>query len=250
MQEEKLLYGGLITEQGLRRMQQWGLVVAGAWALTLITYAVLWPEPYRDGWWLVFQLLAVGRTVCAYEGVRLGFSAPYLVLQGSTQDIAMFLLIFPIFVRFYERVARDRAIDRLFRSLAKAAESHQKALQGYGALGLFLFVFFPISGTGTLVGSVVGYLIGLKMRIVLPVVITAHLSCLFVLLAFFDWLAPVLQSVNEGVAQYFAWVILAVVVGLGWMYKVLRPRVDRWRNASEPMAPSLAEAEAAAEATE
>lgn len=249
MLEEKLAYGGLITDAGLRRMQRWGFGVAGVWALTLLVYAVLWPEPYRDGWWLVLQLLFVGRTVCAYEGVRLGFSSPYLVLQGSTQDIAMFLMIFPLFVRFYERVARDRAIDRLFRSLTKAAEGHQKALQGYGALGLFLFVFFPISGTGTLVGSVVGYLIGIKMRIVVPVVISAHLTCLFVLLAFFDWLAPVLQSVNEGVAQYFAWIILAVVVGLGWLYKVLRPRIDRWRGLEEPL-PPMGKAEAAAEPAE
>ena len=243
---EKAAYGGLVTDVGLRRMQRWGIVVTAAWALTLILWAVLWPEPYAGGWWLVFQLFAVGRTVCAYEGVRLGYSNFYLFLQGGTQDIAGFLLVFPLFVRFYEKVAGGRAIDRILRGLTRAAEKHQKHLQGYGAIGLFLFVFLPVSGTGTLVGSVVGYLLGLRMRMVIPVVITAHLASMLVLLGFFEWLQPLLLSVNEGFAKYFAWILLAAMVILGWLYGQTSAWFAGRRNA-RGTAPTLREAEATAD---
>jgi len=247
MQEVKAAYGGLITDAGLRRMQRWGFAVTAAWVLTLLMWALLWPDPYVGGWWLVVQLFAVGRTVCAYEGVRLGFSNLYLFVQGGTQDIAGFLLVFPLFVRFYEKVAGGRAIDRILRGLTQAAEKHQKHLQGYGAIGLFLFVFFPVSGTGTLIGSVVGYLLGLRMQMVIPVVVTAHLSSLFVLLVFFEWLQPLLLSVNEGFAKYFAWILLAAMVLAGWLYG----QASAWLAARRTLPRTgqrLKEAEAAAEA--
>ncbi|MCF6286794.1 MAG: small multi-drug export protein, partial [Candidatus Hydrogenedentes bacterium] len=220
-------FGGLVTEAGLRRMSQAGYAILGVWAITLVSYGLLWPEPYAHGWWLVLELLAVGRTVCAYEGIRLGFSNLYILIQGGAQDIGICLIIFPWIARFYERVARDRAIDRILRSAIRAAERHREQLQKFGAVGLFFFVFFPVSGTGTLVGSIVGYLIGIPIRLVLPVVIVAHLSSLVFLLVFFDWLEPVLRSVNSGFAQYFAWILLFVVLLSGWLYRTVKSRFAR-----------------------
>lgn len=237
MQHGEVQYHGLVTERGLRRMSRWGFVVAAVWAATLLLCAFLWPDPYVHGWWLVVQLFAVGRTVCAYEGIRLEFHNLYLLIQGGTQDIAMFLIFFPLFARFYEKVARHRAIDRLFGFLARAAETHRKQLQGYGAIGLFLFVFFPFSGTGTLVGAVVGYLLGLHMRLVVPVVLAAHLSCLVILLGFFEWLEPVLQSLNQGLAQYFAWILLAGMILLGWLYTAIQKRLRRANKPSVSIRP-------------
>lgn len=248
MQENEVVYGGgRVTEYGLRRMSRWGAAVGAAWALVLITWAVLWPDPYRMGWRPVVELLVVGRTVCAYNGIHLGFSNLYLFLQGGLQDIGMFLLIFPLFVRFYEKVARGRWFDRLFGSLTRAAERHQERIQGWGALGLFLFVFFPVSGTGTLIGCVVGYLLGFQMRYAVPIVVAAHLSSLVILLGFFDWLEPILRSMDEGFATYFAWILLAVILLAGWLYGVVRNRMAAWRANPVRMAP-LRKEEAGAEA--
>lgn len=231
MRDQEFAYGGgLVTERGLRLMSRWGLGVLAVWAGALGTWAVLWPDPYAHGWWLVLELFAVGRTVCAYEGIRLGFSGTYLLIQGGAQDIGFYLIIFPWVVRFHEHVARVRFIGRILGSVTRAAERHQQRLQGFGAVGLFLFVFFPISGTGTLVGSVVGYLLGMRMRLVIPVVIAGHLASIAFLLAFFDWLEPVLHSVNAGFAQYFAWILLVSLVVLGWLYGVVKSRIAQWRG--------------------
>ena len=227
MNHESTNYGGLVTEAGLRRMSQAGYFMLALWLIFLVVCGVLWPKPYARGWWLVLELFAVGRTVCTYEGIRLGFSSLYLLVQGGAQDIAYGLIVFPWIARFYERVARDRAVDRLLQRVTRIAESHQERLQKYGAVGLFLFVFFPLSGTGTLVGSIVGYLIGIPMRLVVPVVVAGHLSSLLFLLVFFDWLEPILRSGNAGLAQYFAWILLVVLLFLGWLYRALKNYFSR-----------------------
>lgn len=245
MQEAIPAYNGLITERGLRLMSRWGWSILGLWAIALITWAILWPEPYRKGWWLVLELIFVGRTVCAYEGVRLGFSNWYIFVQGGLQDIGMFLVVFPYFARFYAHVARVRYIDRILRKLAEMAERHRDRLQGMGLVGLFLFVFFPVSGTGTLVGCVVGYMLGLHLRGVVPVVIAGHVSCLIILLGFFDQLEPALRALDEGFAQYFAWIFLATMLLCGWLYGTLKKRFSRSEEAVEPV-PVGMEAEAAA----
>jgi hypothetical protein len=66
-----------------------------------------------------------------------------------------------------------------------------------------------------------------------------------VLLAFFDWFEPILQSKNADLAQYFAWVLLAGLLILGWAYGAAKKRIARWRSAGEPVV-SLREASAEA----
>ena len=228
MRDPNFVYGGgLVTERGLRQMTRWGFIILAIGAVVLVLCGLFWPEPYARGWWLVLELFTVGRTVCAYEGVRLGFSKAYLLFQGGAQDVGFFLLVFPWVIRFYERVSSNRFVDRILGSVTRAAERNRDRIQGYGTVGLFLFAFFPASGTGTLVGCMVGYLLGLPVRLAVPVVIAGHLLCLVFLLAFFEWLEPVLRSMNEGFAQYFAWVFLAVLVVAGWLYSVLKKRFAR-----------------------
>lgn len=228
MRDQDFVYGGgLVTERGLRQMTRWGLIVLAMGALVLMVWGMVQPEPYAHGWWLVVELFTVGRVVCAYDGVRLGFSKAYLLFQGGAQDIGFFLLVFPLVIRFYERVSSNRYVDKVFGAVTRAAERNRDRIQGYGTAGLFLFAFFPASGTGTLVGCMVGYLLGVRARLAVPVVIAGHLLCLVFLLAFFEWLEPVLRSMNEGFAEYFAWLFLAVLVVAGWLYNLLKKRLAR-----------------------
>jgi uncharacterized membrane protein len=237
--------GGLVRESGLRRMTRWGCGMLLVQAIFQIAYGVLWPEPYARGWWLVLELIFVGQTICAYEGVRMGFSHLYLFLQGGLQDIGVALIVFPWIVRFYERVSTGRFFDRILGWVTRMVERHKTELQGFGLVGLFLFIFLPVSGTGMLVGVAVGYLLAMPMRRVVPVIVAATLSSLGVLLAFFDWFEPILQSKNADLAQYFAWVLLAGLLILGWAYGAAKKRIARWRSAGEPVV-SLREASAEA----
>jgi len=219
--------GGLLTERDLRRMSRWGVGTLVVWAIALVVWAILWPDPHARGWQLVLELLAFGRTVSTYEGVRMGFGNVYLLIQGGLQDVAVFLLLFPWVVRFHERVSRNRFVSKVLGFVTTTAERNEDWIRRHGTTGLFLFVFFPVSGTGSLIGAVIGYLLGMSMRVVVPVVIAGHLACLVFLLVFFQWLEPVLREVDENLARYFAWILLVVLALLGWLYGFMKKQFTR-----------------------
>jgi hypothetical protein len=60
-----------------------------------------------------------------------------------------------------------RIIDRT----QAAAERHHGRVRRYGAAGLFIFVWFPFWMTGPVVGSAIGYLLGMPAWLTLSVVL-------------------------------------------------------------------------------
>jgi hypothetical protein len=79
-------------------------------------------------------------------------------------------------------------------------------------IGLFAFVFLPFWMTGPVVGSVIGFLIGLKARHNLPVVLAATYAAVAIWAVFFERL-------NEWFAAYwrygaFCLVLAGAVVAL------------------------------------
>lgn len=228
VEENRAYGGGLVTECDLRRMSRWGYAVFTVWALVLVACGVLAPDPHALGWWLVLDNLLAGRGVCLYEGVRLGFGRPYLIFQCGGQDLAMTLVTVPWIIRFHHHVSQGRFFDKLLGRIDEAAERTQDRLQGFGALGLFFFAFMPTAGP--MLGSVVGYLLGMPMRLVLTAVIAGHLTSLLTFMTFFHWFEPMLRSTNEGLATYFAWIGLATVLLVGWLFRTLRGWLNRPRG--------------------
>jgi len=232
--------GGLVTERGLRRMSRWGYLVFAIWSVALVIWAYIEPDPHALGWWLVLDNLFAGRGVCLYEGIRLGFGRGYLVFQCGGQDLGMTLVTVPWIIRFHHHVSQGRFFDRILQRVDEAAEKNQERLRGFGTAGLFFFAFMPTAGP--MMGSVVGYLLGMPMRRVLPAVIGGHVTSLLVFLAFFDWLEPTLRSANEGLAKYFAWIGLAMVLLIGWIVRLIKKRWFAAPDAPEA-APPVASAD-------
>lgn len=98
--------------------------------------------------------------------------APWLVITANfTVEAILTMHFFPLFVLSYRKLI---IIDRLKDSMARAqgyAERHQKKILKYGVPGLLLFVWFPFWMTGPLVGSIIGFLIGLRPWVNISVVL-------------------------------------------------------------------------------
>jgi len=95
-----------------------------------------------------------------------------------------------------------------FERTQRAAEMHKDKIQRYGVIGLFLFVWFPFWMTGPVVGSVIGFLLGMKVWLNMTVVIAG--TCV----AIFGW-AFFLRQLHDHVASYGSYatmVLLALLV--------------------------------------
>lgn len=212
-----------VQRDRLRWISRLGWILFAGWSAALIGWAIIEPDPYAQGWRLVVELAFVGRLVNISDGIASGFSRPYLLLQSGLQDIILLLVLYPPMVAVCEGAGRGRGmIGRSLERLRRTAERHRGSVEGLGALGLWVFVFFPFWSTGALVGGVVGYIVGMRMWVVFLSVFTGHVLSVVLLLAFFDAMKSAFESFNEGIVKYIPWITIGVLL--------LVALIGRWRS--------------------
>lgn len=209
-------YPSLVNEsnEGQHAWIAWsGWLLLAVWATTLVVWGVVEPDPYAQGWRLVAELAFLGRLVSIADGIALGFSTGYLLFQSGLQDIVLLLIAYPPLVAVCEGATRRRSlVGRWLEQVRRTAEKHKSRVEPLGALGLWIFVFFPFWSTGALVGGVVGYLLGMRTRVVFASVFAGHLLSVVSLVFFFDAVAGAVQSVNSGVVRFLPWIVLGLLI--------------------------------------
>lgn len=196
----------------LRRMERIGWTLFVPWALGLVLWGYLDPDPYANGWQLVLELAVIGgRAVNVSHGIAYGYSPLYLVFQCGLQDIVYTLILYPWVIRAYFGLAGIGVPGRVLDALRRAAERQKGVLEPFGAIGLWLFVAFPFWSTGVVNGAALGFLLGLRLRLNLAVVFSSHLTSMFVMILFFDALRGPMENFGEGAFRHLPWMVLAFV---------------------------------------
>lgn len=183
-----------------------------AWATILITWAILDPEPYAQGWRLVLELAFLGHVLNAADGISSGFSREYLLIQCGLQDIILVLIAYPWAVRAYQGLHTRGWLGKAIDNFRRNAERHHKYVEPFGAIGLWVFVFFPFWGTGALVGAIIGYLIGLRTWVTFLSVFSGHFLGVTTTVFFFDYVENTIAAFDRNYVAYMPWVILICIV--------------------------------------
>lgn len=133
------------------------------------------------------------------------------------------LIIYPLFILSWNKLLHFKRLKRWSDRLHATAQRYRDKIQRYGIIGLFAFVFFPFWMTGPIVGAIIGYLMGLRHRVTLPVVI------LGTFLATMGW-AWLLERIRRWAATFdkrAPWLIVAAIgllVVLGFLIRQIRRR--------------------------
>ena len=99
-------------------------------------------------------------------GVKYGFPGWLLVTQSCLQDLAQMFYIYPFYVKYgYRQLLRWKFIGPWVKQAHEAAMAHHKSVAPYGAIGLFLFVVVPTPSTGPVIGTLLGYTLGMGTMI-------------------------------------------------------------------------------------
>lgn len=196
----------------LRRIHRAGWWLFLGWAAVLVAWGLVRPEPYADGWRLALELLFLGRAVSIADGVASGFSSAYLLFQNGMEDIILLLILYPWVVAAYEGVAEHPLLEKTVGAVRRTAEANRRLVEPWGAVGLWIFVFFPFWSTGALVGGVVGYLLGMRTWLVFTSVIAGHLLSVVSLVWFFDLTSGMLASFEEAWVRFLPWAVLAALL--------------------------------------
>ncbi len=164
--------------------------------------------------------LTVGRAAGMSFGYASGLHHPAVITSSVLIETIQVLVIYPLFVLSWKSLVDARHMQRLLVGMRRSAEANKTWVARYGMVGLFAFVFLPFWMTGPVVGSVIGFLIGLKARHNLPIVLSATYAAVVIWAVFFErmnaWLAAYGRYAAFGFVLLFAAAALALRVVWDW----------------------------------
>jgi uncharacterized membrane protein len=141
-------------------------------------------------------------------------------------ETILVLLFYPLFVFSWRHLLVIKWLKNTFERIHKAAETHKDKVQKYGIIGLFVFVWLPFWMTGPVVGCVIGFLIGLKARINIPVVLAGTS------VAIFGW-AFFMRHVYDRVVSYTSYaavIIMVLLIAIIVVGKFLHRNLQKRKN--------------------
>jgi len=220
-----LTRGNEPTPTTLRLIRATGHITLISSLALLVILAVFRPDPFARIWPVIAAHVVSGHPGNALVGLKLGFSHGFLLFQTCLQDIIMVCLIFPWLVTGFKHVAHVPYVGSSLANMHDFAMRHHKRIKPYGVIGLMVFVFIPILSTGPIVGTFIGYLIGMSTLANFTVIFVANTLCAFTWVYAYGWL-------DEKYAEV-TWVLLGVLVAAilgGMIFRFVKTRLQARRK--------------------
>lgn len=146
-----------------------------------------------------------GRAAGMAFGYSVGIESSTVITISIIIETILVLIFYPLFVFSWRHLLALRWLRRFFDRTRRAAESRKDWVQKYGMIGLFVFVLFPFWMTGPVVGSVIGFLLGLRVWVNMAVVLGGTSA------AIFGW-AFLMRQFHDRLASYSSYAATALVV--------------------------------------
>lgn len=184
-------------------------------------------------WTVVFAAmtglnLLIGRAAGMSFGYANGLDHAVVIGSNVLVETVQVLVIYPLFVLSWRNLVDVRRLHRYLVQMRRSAEANETRVARYGMTGLFVFVFLPFWMTGPVVGSIIGFLIGLRTRQNLVTVLAATYVAIGV------W-ALAFEQLNELLAAYGRYAAFATVLAFAAAAVAVNRlgRLRRGRNAAE-----------------
>lgn len=187
-----------------------------AWLL-IVALGIGWlVEPE---WTLVFAAmtglnLLIGRAAGMSFGYANGLDHAVVICSNVLVETIQVLVIYPLFVLSWRNLVDVRRLHRFLVQMRRSAEANESQVARYGMAGLFVFVFLPFWMTGPVVGSIIGFLIGLKPRQNLGTVLAATYVAIGIWALLFDQLNELLATYGRYAAFATVLVLAAAVLAV------------------------------------
>lgn len=199
----------------------------GLTALMLITFGIGWLT--QPEWTLMFAAmtglnLLIGPAAGMPFGYANGLDRAVVIGSNVLVETIQVLVFYPLFALSWRNLVDVRRLRRVLVEMRRSAEASRPRVARYGMVGLFVFVFLPFWMTGPVVGSIIGFLLGLKPRQNLAIVLTATYAAIGV------W-ALLFEQLNDLLAQYGRYAAFASVLVLAAAALAVR-HFGHWRPAT------------------
>lgn len=162
--------------------------------------------------------LFVGRVPSLSLGYASGLSHFFVIGTNIVTEMILVFIIYPLFIFSFNNIIHISFLEKFFNDVKEFRVKHQELFDRYGIFGLFIFVFFPFWMTGPIVGSIIGFLIGLKHTSIITAVFIATSIAISLWGLFLNEIVKFLSTVNSNAV----YVILGLFIAGLVVYKFLR----------------------------
>lgn len=162
-----------------------------------------------------------GRAAGMSLGYAGGLNHLTVILINLLIETIQVLIFYPLFVLSWHHLLEIKILKKSMKRIHKAAEKRKAVIEKFGLIGLLIFVWFPFWMTGPVVGSVIGFMIGLRPWINMGVVLGGTG------IAIAGW-AFVLRSLHEWAAEYSTFIPAVIVLSIVFVV-LLRYFYSRWK---------------------
>ena len=157
-------------------------------------------------------------------GISFGFTAHFsditIMLINMFIEFLTVMLIYPLFVLSWEKSLDIKILRTFFIKVREQRVKYKDLFDKYGVYGLFLFVWFPFWMTGPVVGSLIGFLIGVKHYTTMFVV----LGGTFLATAIWTYFLKELIHLLTYLSSYAGYILLGAFIVIGVVLKLKKSK--------------------------
>lgn len=165
------------------------------------------------------------------------FSVWEAILLASLIEAMVVCLFFSVFCLSLKTLVTVPWLQTMMRNVRSSAEEHRPRLAKWGIFGLLLFVWFPLMMTGPVVGSVLGYLLGLRAWATLLTVLAGTIAAIISWAFLMDWVDGLTEKAGALAPTLAVAVLVAGIVAVR-----LRSYRQALRAPTAPPSPAAAPA--------
>jgi uncharacterized membrane protein len=117
-------------------------------------------------------------------------------------EITVVCFTYSLFVLTANNIVQVQFIRKLMKRLEAKAEHQKDKIESYGWIGIFLFVMVPLPVTGPVMGTIIGYMLKMRLFSNFTAAITGTLSAIiiwFYCFEFLDHRFKVIQYIIAGI---------------------------------------------------
>jgi len=184
-----------------------GVAIAFVYSLWLGAKVWLSPSEAQDLAGTTAMAILFGRAAGLAFGYSQELGRTTVIAISAIVETVFVLIVYPLFVFSWRRLLVIGRLKNTFEKIQQAAEARQDLIKKYGIIGLFAFVWFPFWMTGPVVGSVIGFLLGLPVWLTMTVVLAGTYT------AIVGW-AFFMHHCHERAAAYSTYAPMILVAAL------------------------------------
>ena len=171
--------------------------------------------------------LVVGRAAGLAFGYASGLGHAQVIPLNMLVETIKVLVLYPLCVLSGRQLIRLPRLQSLGKRMRHAAELRGGVVRKFGIVGLFVFVLTPLWMTGPVVGAIIGYMVGLRARVILPVVLGGTYVAIGMWGLLLNELNAWAASVNRFAPYVLVLALVLIAVALHGLGRLRERRTDR-----------------------